>query len=596
MSRLDRSVGTVAFVAVASLLALQVGLYIWMAPRSFEFTDEAFYLLNLLYWREFQGHVSFFGAYFELPFRVLGQDIAAIRIFTLALLMACTAYATVAVLRYQSACVRRSLPVPMAAFVLAAMAGSLLYFTHLTTLRVPSYNLGALCAGLLATAFLLDALSPAGGGRARAWAMLGYGVALGACGLNKPSAGLALALMHATFLLCCARPWLQANGLRFGLWSALGAAANFALLALAAPHWFSQLLEGVALVSSTDSRGLVDLLINHARWSLQKTLYQYWHWFLLAGVLYAACVWAEIRARLRVVGWAELAVVMVATWGLASTSKAALWWPMIALAAAMIAARALWNPAGARLAGAPGAHFGLVLLLLSTPLALSFGTTIPIMGHATINAVFAVLALLAALALRARESVMARSAVMVALALVCLPGLVFQWRAATSAEGAYRQLAPLAAQNEAVALGAVQTRLLVDPETAANLNEFKRTLAAAGWVPGTPMLDFTGDGPGWVYAAGGRPVGLAWLLGGYPGSEKTVARVLGRQPPEVLRSAWILASDANPRQIANWHDLLWNRLGLITHERVATVTIRARYRVSDGEPTHLDLQVWRPLP
>ena len=44
-----------------------------MAPRGFDFTDESYYLLNYLYWRDLTATVSFFGAYFELPFRMLGK-------------------------------------------------------------------------------------------------------------------------------------------------------------------------------------------------------------------------------------------------------------------------------------------------------------------------------------------------------------------------------------------------------------------------------------------------------------------------------------------------------------------------------------------
>ena len=41
-----------ATLTVVILLLVQVGLYVWMAPRGFDFTDESYYFLNYLYWRD----------------------------------------------------------------------------------------------------------------------------------------------------------------------------------------------------------------------------------------------------------------------------------------------------------------------------------------------------------------------------------------------------------------------------------------------------------------------------------------------------------------------------------------------------------------
>ena len=149
-----RKLGWRAMLPLLALLLAQVGLYVWMAPRGFDFTDESFYFLNYPYWRDLIGTVSFFGAFFEWPFRMLSQSVPAIRIFSLLLLLASSAFFTREVLGYVSRRDDSTSETPWA-FVAVGMAASLFYFGHLSTLRAPSYNLLALCSMLLATGLLL---------------------------------------------------------------------------------------------------------------------------------------------------------------------------------------------------------------------------------------------------------------------------------------------------------------------------------------------------------------------------------------------------------------------------------------------------------
>jgi len=152
-----RDLDSRASLTVAFLLLAQIGLYLWMAPRGFEFTDESYYFLNYLYWRDLTGTMSFFGAYLEWPFRMLGQSVTAIRIFSLLLLLASSAFFVREALAYVS---RRDgfAKGPVWIFVMAGMAASLFYFGYLKTLRAPSYNLLVLCSMLVSTGLLLRIL------------------------------------------------------------------------------------------------------------------------------------------------------------------------------------------------------------------------------------------------------------------------------------------------------------------------------------------------------------------------------------------------------------------------------------------------------
>jgi hypothetical protein len=155
---------SLAFWVAAMPLVVQVGLFLWTADRGLDLTDEGFYLLNYLHWRQMIASVSLFGAYFELPFRLLGEQVSLMRVFGLALLASCSAWLACRVLQFG-----RSSPIDRTWLVgLAGCAGGLCYYGYLTTLRSPSYNLLVLICIMASTALLLMLCDPHIG-RRRGW-------------------------------------------------------------------------------------------------------------------------------------------------------------------------------------------------------------------------------------------------------------------------------------------------------------------------------------------------------------------------------------------------------------------------------------------
>lgn len=586
-----RVLGWRAALPVAVLLMMQVGLYVWMAPRGFEFTDEAFYLLNYLYWRDLVGTVSFFGAYFELPFRMLGQSVPAIRIFSLLVLLGSSAFFTREALEYVA---RRdggtsATPWP---FVLVGMAASMFYFGYLTTLRAPSYNLLALCSMLVATGLLLRLLEPFSPPAKARVAMFCYGLAVGACGLGKATSGAMLVVCHALFFALANRDWRLRHLLELLALSLAGVSLNFAVLQWAHPQWLAVLREGVAMVSTTDERGLLGLA-NGLRWDIQVQARVLLPWAVGAVVAFVLLVrWI---GPLRRAALSALVVALVGGCVIGLMWGPARWWlPLLGLAVLL-----LWSVEGlsrkpVRLTRGDATDFGLMGLLFALPVAYSFGTNMPVLGHSQMAAVFAVTALSLRLYRLARVGILATPALVTCLAALCVPTMVIQLKAATDVHYTYRQLSALGVQALPVRLGAADNTLLVDATTRETLQSVIGAARAAGFAPGQTILDFTGDGPGLIYALGGRPLGTAWLLGGYPGSEATAAHLVARITPQKLQTAWLLSSDDNPRAIRGWPQLLNARLGAGTHERVAEVLIRAPYRWGINAPESFAVQLWKP--
>jgi hypothetical protein len=246
------------------ILLVQVALYIWMAPRGFEFTDESYYLHNFLHWREFTGTVTFFGAYFEWPFRAMGTSIAGIRILSLLLVLACGAVLMHQVLRFslreqfaQTEARGESVP-HVWWYLVSPMASAMLYFGYFTTLRAPSYNLLSLCTMALATACLLRTLEQQEGGRASRVAPLLYGAALGACFLSKATTSLLLVLAHGLFFFAVNRVWAWKRLLEIFFLILVGFAVNFVVLTVEFPGWLHSLREGIEIMRVRGGYGIVD--------------------------------------------------------------------------------------------------------------------------------------------------------------------------------------------------------------------------------------------------------------------------------------------------------------------------------------------------
>lgn len=114
----------------------------------------------------------------------------------------------------------------------------------------------------------------------------------------------------------------------------------------------------------------------------------------------------------------------------------------------------------------------------------------------------------------------------------------------------YRQPNPLAQNRVAVTIGHGKSSLILSDSHSTYLASGERLLSQSGFMPGTPMIDLTGHSPGFLYAVGADSVGLAWTLGGYPGSDNLVIQSLATVPCEQLASAWILTEPSGPRPIS----------------------------------------------
>ena len=574
----------------AVLLATQLLIYGAMSGRGFEYTDEAFYVLNALHWREFSATFTLFGAFLEAPTRWLGQNLMAMRLLSLLPLLGVGALLGLEIRRQFWGREPAADGLPAGVYALLGAVGGMYYFGVFTTLRAPSYNLISLCAAMLSTLLLMRSLTESRLRTALACAF-GYGFAIGACGFSKASTSLVLVLIHVAYLVWVNRDWsLRGLGGRV-LAALLGLGLQAAIMTWLNPGWLAALQAGVSLFSY-DNGGKLGGMFNDFRWDMQRLA----PWVPVAAVGLAAWTWCVRRvSRHDKPAWLPYLVVsallgLVVVWGHADWSYR--WWPW-ALIAALALALVEWFSSG-RVAFTPQIRRELPLwmLLFLQPFAFSFGTSNSVLWHSQAAGVFVVLALVARLDGLGRAGLLPRRAAGLGLACLCLAPLWFQLHAVIDVKGTYRLADSLMAQTLPVQTPVGE--VLVDPVTHADLVALQTSARQAGLAIGDPLLDFSGDGPGRVLAVGARPLGLPWLVGGYPDSPRWAERLVGLLAVDALRSAWIFSSPDGPRTIGGWQPALAAKLGESSHEVAAVIRLSRSAAFGGKTARPITLCLWRP--
>jgi hypothetical protein len=117
-------------------------------------------------------------------------------------------------------------------------------------------------------------------------------------------------------------------------------------------------------------------------------------------------------------------------------------------------------------------------------------------------------------------------------------------------EHPYRDPSPLTSSTVPVKMGQAGGMLLLGPTSAAYLEALRQISSKAGFQAGTPVIDLTGHYPGSLYAIDAKPVGAAWLIGGYPGSNKLAAFNLDLVSCQELVRSWVLTEPDGPLQLS----------------------------------------------
>jgi hypothetical protein len=531
---------TSALAALALILALLVSF-----TRGFEWSDEGYYLHWLSSPWDFPSSVSQFGFVYHPLFQLTDGNIVLLRSLNLLATLVLAAILAALLLKpVRTAPPHREVGrLVMSTLPVAALVLVFYKFGPPT----PSYNSLNLQSLLIASISLV-VLQRRRWEAVWAWALGGFGVAL--CFLAKPTTALALVpLAAAYFVLIGGWRRVPLYGLLVAAAALVGCLLLAAVLIDGSPFAFVQRLadgrEELRAANSGQSLSLLDFiskfdLIQSAKrtlvvcalavgtamvgwWSLRPQPLPMWM---------RACLWIPLIAGL---SWAVLSL-----WGLAApvenlpVIKAGL----LAVGAGAFACAAL-AAAFTRRSGDVRERLCVAGFLLGLPIAYAFGTNVDpwtASGNAAFFWFLSGLVLFEAPDFRITYVLTAQILVVFAIAL--------------HLHEPYRLSEPLLTPKVSVMVPWKGNTTLGLTQSGADYAGALAQLGEKGGLrPRTPMIDLTGHYPGAVYFLGGKPLGAAWMLGGYPGSEAYAAVVLSRASCEDIARAWILTEPNGPRPL-----------------------------------------------
>lgn len=511
-----------------------------------DFTDESLYLIWLANPSLYEASVSQFGFLYHPLYRLLDGNVAALRQANILITFGLASLTTGAVLSSLAPSQHLSL-VPRAVIALGLACASLALFgTWLTT---PSYNSLNLQSLLVAATGLAWSCSDRASTQLRGQLMVGAGGWLSF--MAKPSTALALGVFVLLF-------WLLTR--RLSLRGLLVSAATATMLLMVSALWIDGSVGTFInrITSGLEVAGLLGgghTISNALRMDSFKLTNQTQILLFALVALAFACAqllngqWFVWRVLGTVLAGATFLCVILWTSGVVQVDLGlGLYQRMLYAAiplAALLIAFVRW---GRRPRSQAPFQPRVLLPLLALPLlsyAYAFGTN----GNYWSTSAFAAFFWLIPTLVLAAPTDERHDPLLSLVPLVLTAQLITVMVLQSGMEHPYRQMQPLRLNDQAVDFGEPGSTLLLSEPYADYLNAATGTARAAGLVPDTPMIDLSGQSPGVLYALQAQSLGLAWMIGGYPGSARLATFALASVGCEKLVQAWVLSEPGGPRSL-----------------------------------------------
>lgn len=530
------------------LAALSVAWVFRLSNHGMDLTDESFYLVWMANPFAYPFSATQFGFVYHPLYVLLGGDVSALRQVNCLITYVLSFLLTAIFLRAHFPGLLGSRWERYAISAVMATAGLMASSFSGLWLPTPSYNSLALQAVLLAAIGLLLSEKRVALLSVTGWALLGIGGAL--TFLAKPPAAVALAVLAATFILLTNRADWR-----------LGAVTLFAAIVVVAasgvaidgtlPRFVERLQAGAEAaailggghsaqsairldVFGLDHRDRVVLAILVLALSVptiltqraartRSDIWQYVSWgLLLSTFLMIFDIFPDV---LRAGSYHGLLLISIPV-----ASTIVLLWLRRSITSFNISRVDVYE----------------IVFFLLLPFVYAFGTNNNywiLAQQAGLSWVLAGLLILKPLADRISFR---RTVATFALAVQLVVVGVVQ----AAMERPYRQPESLRNQAYPTEIGAAQSRLYLSQEFALYLDQMSMLARAAGFATGMPLIDLTGKSPGVSYALGARSPGLAWIIGGYPGSNRLAAKAMQTVSCKDAADAWVLTEPSGSTSIS----------------------------------------------
>jgi hypothetical protein len=529
---------------IGGLAVLIWGALFFGGMRGFDLSDNGFYLLSISQYENITIDSRWFAGLLAYPYKLFGESVVALRLFGMLVTLIVTGTLAFISISLFQPIINRS---QHWLFILPALSAGVFVYRNWST--TPSYNWLVLIGVSLVCIGVLNWLAASNVGRARWGAfILGIGVMLVAWG-KLTSMGVLLVWLLVALPITAHRfqTWRR---LRFDWWlfPLLGGVLILLLgvgQEISLDNWVGKLqraFEHQSMLRDDTSLFLTRFIVTPLL-SLTRLLVSAMMTLVPFGLLTLLVLRRRQRLHTRT-GYLLLIFVYLLNlaWvtGFANNSSNVGRWAL-----ALYIMTLLWVFIVHRYANDKPSQalnsvdmyrwlFSLGLVVL--PIVVSFGTRNYAAGFGT-SAYFVVLASLL---------IIASSTISRVLKWLMLVGITLSvaWVMFTTAQNPYRQDVPVWKMQTPVTIRQGQDSVLVSEKLAIYLRDIQTVAEEAGFVAGTPIIDWTGHAPGTVYALGGEAYGFMWFLGNYAGSDEAARFILEEGWTESQRqSAWLLTSD-----------------------------------------------------
>lgn len=113
----------------------------------------------------------------------------------------------------------------------------------------------------------------------------------------------------------------------------------------------------------------------------------------------------------------------------------------------------------------------------------------------------------------------------------------------------YRQEGAKWTYRSPLTIATSKQKIYVSKDIQAYVAQTQKLLNSNGFKLGTPIIDMTGQSPSLIYLIGGKAVGQAWMIGGYPGSSELAKKVISKINKSDLSRAWIITEKQGQRSL-----------------------------------------------
>jgi len=544
----DTVLPTLLFLTVASLFLLLIKIY--LSPYGLDLTDESYYLVTIADPYEYPNTVTQFGFLLHPIYQLVDGDISSLRSLNVIATLLLSFAVIISTLKYLFGYSISTSSQLLVAFCLA-VTSTLVFHIWKTT---PNYNSLTYQSILITMIGLLWVYHSHNKAPFFSAAIVGIGGWLAF--MAKPTSAMLLALVVVSTLLISR--YLRVK------WFVQACLISILCLVVSAisidgsiTRFAARLIVGVSIVSTIghENHGMAELFrIDSFRADLSFI------WALLGTSGVILLVGWVVIVKKRVIHDKSFSLILILA-GILTLTLITVIDPKLILGTArfplllvalpiaatlLISLTVFTKPQFYSFGKISRQHLSLILAFFLMPYVFAFGTGTNYWNKYPLVALFWILGIFVfCIGFESDRKLINRLISFITFCSVMAGAFVF----AAGVRHPQREPANLHQNDVSLRVGDGQTKLILNQKVGIYIEEVATSARLAGCCKGTAILDLTGQSPGVVFTLGAKAPGIAWMIGGYPGSQALAEMTLRKVSCSELAVAWLLTEPEGSRSI-----------------------------------------------